>query len=259
LFWKFFEFLVRLVYFKRFRQAGRIQKAVEIAGRCEADNALAHLDKIEPKLHPSIESIYWLTRGRILLAAGRLEQAEKAFVCSAKADPSNAKAHLDLAVVAGRRFRFDDARSRLEKLKSEADETEKKKACEILDLLDQVTSGEREKEFSRRAYAFAARAIGPGGESAGLPADLKLLDNWIDREPAEARKFSDEMALLIGQSEVTKGGATWKVSLAIEDSRIVLLNGREINPFEMISKRFSSQEVTLQNLFIECSSPEFGI
>ena len=236
---------MRLVYFKRFRQADRIGKAVKLAGEGDTEAALEELDSFEAKLHPSIKSIWGLSRGRILLATGRLDEAEKAFIFSAKADPSNAKAHLDLAVLAGRRFRFDDARQRLEKLKSDADEATQKEAGEILDLLEQVTSGKREEEFKKRAHDFASRAIGPSGETSGLPADLKLLDDWIGENTDDARKHADEIALLIGQSEVIKSGAHWRVSLSIEDSLVVYPDGSQMNPFTKVATRLSSGDATL--------------
>ena len=114
MFWKAIEFLIRTIHFKRFRQADKIAAAAAIAGEDGGARALEALDELSPKLHPSLRSLHALTRGRLLAAAGRVEEAERAFIESALADPSNAKAHLDLAVIAGRRFRFDDARARLE-------------------------------------------------------------------------------------------------------------------------------------------------
>ncbi|MCP4676493.1 MAG: tetratricopeptide repeat protein [Deltaproteobacteria bacterium] len=248
MFWKIFEFVVRLVYFRRFRQADRIAIAAEIAGRGETDEALAELDKLETNLHQSIKPVYGLTRGRILSAEGRLAEAEKVLIFAAQADPSNVEVHLDLAVVAGRRFRFEDARERLEKLVADADEDTGKKAGEILELLTKVLSGEREAEFERRARAMAEKPIGTKGETAGLPADMTLLESWIASNPEEARELADEIALLIGQSAVTGQGAGWKVNLAIEDSRVVLPNGTERTPFQIVAKRLSSDSTSLVSL-----------
>ncbi len=248
MFWKIFEFVVRLVYFRRFRQADRIAVAAEIAGRGEIDEALAALDKIEPDLHQSIKPVYGLTRSRILCAEGRLAEAEKVLIFAAQADPSNVEVHLDLAVVAGRRFRFDDARERLEKLVVDADEDTGKKASEILELLTKVLSGEREAEFERRALAMAKKPIGPESETAGLPTDVALLESWMATKPEEARESADEIALLIGQSAVSGQGAGWKVNLAIEDSRVVLPDGAEIAPFQIVARRLSSDEKSLAKL-----------
>ena len=248
MFWKFIEFLVRLVYFKRFRQADRIGKAVELAGKGESEAALGEMERLEAKLHPSLRSIWGLTKGRILLAEGRLDEAERAFIFSAKADPSNAKAHLDLAVLAGRRFRFDDARERLEKIKSEAGEKIRKEAAEILDLLEKVTSGEREKEFFSRAKAFSERPIGPNGETPGLPADFKLLDKWIDQNRDKARELADEMALLVGQSEVVRRDASWRVALSIEESLIVFPDNVEFYPFKKVAQRLARDDARLELL-----------
>lgn len=251
MFWKFIEFLVRLVNYKSFRQADRIGVAAKLAGEGKLEEALLSLDELGPKIHPPIKSVYLLIRGRILSALGRLDEAEKAFIESARADPSNAKAHLELSVMAGRRFRFEDARARLDKLVSDADEDIKKEANEILTLLDQVTSGEREAEFERRALAMAGKTIGPNGETAGLPPDLKLIDIWISRIPEEAREAADEIALLMGQSEVQTGEARWKVGLSIEESLVLRSDHRELNPFKVVALRFSSKDKDLPSLYKE--------
>ena len=136
MFWKIVEFLIRLIHFKRFRQAEKIGEAAELVGEGRFDEALAQLAGLAPKLHPSLQSIHALTRGRILDASGNTDEAEKAFIEAAVADPSNAKAHLDLAVIAGRRFNFDGARERLSSLARDGDEETRVKAEEILSLLE---------------------------------------------------------------------------------------------------------------------------
>ena len=248
MFWKIAEFLIRLIHYKRFRQAEKIGVAAELAGAGRLSEALADLDMLRSKLHPSLRSIHALTRGRILDASGDTDAAESAFVEAALADPSNAKAHLDLAVIAGRRFRFDDARERLMALVQDGDGELKVEAREILELLEQVTSGQRQSEFERRATAMSERPIGPHGESAGLPANLQLLDSWITREPERARDSADELALLLGQSDVLENKSNWKISLSLEESFVVRPDGTEIHPFEIVSRRMSSHDVQLPDL-----------
>jgi tetratricopeptide (TPR) repeat protein len=247
-FWKILEFLIRLIHFKRFRQADKMGAAAELAGQGRFDDALLELESLKPKLHPSLRSIHALTRGRILDASGKTEEAEQAFAEAAIADPSNAKAHLDLAVIAGRRFNFDEARARLSSLARDGDEQTKEQANEILCLLDQVTSGQREIEFEDRATKMANRPIGPNREMAGLPADLAVLDNWIYHDPDTARGAADEIALLLGQGEVFEKKGRWQVSLSLEESFIAYQDGTKMHPFKIVSKRFSSSDTDLKSL-----------
>jgi tetratricopeptide (TPR) repeat protein len=222
--------------------------AAELAGQGRFDDALLELESLKPKLHPSLRSIHALTRGRILDASGKTEEAEQAFAEAAIADPSNAKAHLDLAVIAGRRFNFDEARARLSSLARDGDEQTKEQANEILCLLDQVTSGQREIEFENRATKMANRPIGPNREMAGLPADLAVLDNWIYNDPDTARGAADEIALLLGQGEVFEKKGRWQVSLSLEESFIAYQDGTKMHPFKIVSKRFSSSDTDLKSL-----------
>ncbi len=249
MFWKFVEFLIRLIYFKRFRQADKITRAAELAGQGNLEDALAGLTTLEPELHDSLKSIHALTVGRILGALGRLDEAESALLQAVHADSSSAKARLDLAVIAGRRFRFDDARVILEKLASDPDDETCGEAKEILGLLNQVTSGEREAEFEHRALLMAKKKIGPNGETPGLPAHLALIENWILTAPEAALESADEIALLLGHGEILKGGATWQISLSIEDSQVIDSDSRIMRPFDIIAKRMSSNEASLQTLF----------
>ena len=166
MFWKVFESTVRLVHRKRFKHAERISEAATLAGEGKLEEALQMLEELEPNLHKSMQSLYYLTLGRILDAAGRTREAESAVIMAAKADPSNAKAHLDLAVMSGRRFRLKDAQARLEKLAIDADDETKEKAQEILGLVDEILSGKKAAELDRRARKMAQRPLGPKGEKS---------------------------------------------------------------------------------------------
>ncbi len=248
MYWKLVEFIVRLVYFKRFRQADKIARAAELATAGKPDDALAALDSIASNLHPAVAGIFGLTRGRILCSEGRLGEAVEALVRAAKLDPSNAKVHLDLAVVTGRLGRLDDARARLELLAKDADDETKKEAREVLTLLKKIVSGKQEKEFVKRAAAMAAKPIGPGGETAGLPANTNLLDEWITRSPDEASDSADELALLLGQSAVVAQNASWKVNLSIEESFVESADEKKLYPFAIVAERLAGGERSLSEL-----------
>ena len=123
----------------------------------------------------------------------------------------------------------------------------KAQAAGIRELLDQITSGEREAEFERRARTMAETPLDDQGRSAGLPPDLALLADWVVREPAAARDQRDELALLIGQGEVLQG-ARWRISLSIEDSVVSREDDLELNPFEVIDAAISSADGNLSEL-----------
>jgi tetratricopeptide (TPR) repeat protein len=253
-FWKIVNVLVRIIFFRRFRQADKVGEAARLLGQGRSGEALARLDAIAPKLHGSLVPIHALTRGMALDCEGRLDEAEDAFCVASNADPQNPRPDLELAVLLGRRFRFDEARALLEKARAKADEGSRDKVDQIAGLLDQVVSGEREAEFKKRARAMAQKPIAEDGRAAGLPPDLTLIDDWIERAPDEARRQADEIALLIGQGLVRQG-AQWRVSLGISDSLVVLADGFALNPFDVVAERLQSRGASLQSLIDANSRP----
>jgi Flp pilus assembly protein TadD len=115
-FWKILELLTRLVYARRIRHINRVGEAARLAGQGDFQGALERLDKMEKKLHPEVRSFHALTRGRILEQLGRTEEAEREIIRAAKLDPSNMRAHLDLALLSARRRHFKNARARIKRL-----------------------------------------------------------------------------------------------------------------------------------------------
>ena len=127
------EFLARIVYARRISQANRIGAAAKMANDGHPEEALERLDKIEKRLHKSLGSVHSLTRGRVLSTLGRIEEAEEAVIKAAKLDPSNERAHLDLAVMSANRGRTEDAKARLKKLIEVAEEEDiREQATELL-------------------------------------------------------------------------------------------------------------------------------
>ena len=110
-----------------------------------------------------------------------------------------------------------------------------------------MTSGERGREYETRALKMAKMDIGENGAPPGFPPKLEILDWWISQEPDAARELFDDIALLVGHSEVVNGGS-WKVSLSIDRSVIVYEHGNEISPFEIVADRFESDDLTLAEL-----------
>ncbi|MDJ0761830.1 MAG: hypothetical protein QNJ97_02480 [Myxococcota bacterium] len=251
MFWKIVEGLVRLVYFKRFRQADRIAQAVKLASDGAADKALALLNQMEPTLHPSLTSIHALSRSRILASLERLDEAEEILKATVTADPGNDAAQLDLALLEGRRFRFQDARDRLKKLASAENPDIRDQARDILALAEAVISGDRQREFERRALAFAAKPIGPNGETPGMPVNVALLDAWIASQGDNARPFADEIALLLGQADVRATNGQWQVALGIEDTVIQRPDGTVFRPFKVVAHRFSHSDTTIEEILQE--------
>ena len=121
----------------------------------------------------------------------------------------------------------------MEKEDSEA----KQHAADVLNLLNQIEDGTREAEFEARAKTKAEYALDTDDGQLGMPPNMRRLDNWISASPDVARDKIDDIALLVGQSEVNEGGC-WKINLAIEKTVVIKADGTEFNPFEFIAKRF---------------------
>jgi len=236
-FWKVVEFLVRLIYFRRFRTAKQIGEAGRLLTDGRPEQALTQLERAGRRLHQTLLPLYAYTRGRILDALGRRREAEEAFRVVVLADPESGKADLELAVLCGKQRRFDECREWLDRLAAKPDEDSRQRAVGIRELVDAIESGEREAEFAARARDLAERAIGPDGERPGLPPDLELLDRWIAAAPQAAREQLDEIALLIGQSLVADG-AKWRISLALEESVVERVDGTSLDPFATVAAAF---------------------
>jgi len=243
-FWKIVELVVRVIYFRRFAQAKKIGAVVALLGEGRAEEALARLDRIGQSVHQSILPLFVFTRGKVLLALRRTEEAEAAFRTGVLIDPRNARSDLELAVLEGSRFRFDECRKWLMRAKDKEDVGTRQRAEAFIAVLDAVENGERAAAFSRRARAMASKSV-LNGQSCGLPADMDVLTQWIAVEPDGARELFDEIALLIGQGEV-EGGGVWKPGFAIEDSRVIRRDGTEIRPFDTAASLFN--EVARQNI-----------
>lgn len=236
MFWKIAEFFVRIIYFRRFRAAKRIGKAAELLNEGRPGEALDLLERVGKNIHQSLLPIYAFTRGKILDGLGRTTEAEEAFLLVALADPSNGKADLELAILAGRRCDFDECRQWIERLEEKAIPELEDECAGVRTLLEQCDSGEREREFYARARAMAETPLGKEGRTLGLPPDMGVLEEWIAGSPEDAREKLDEIALLVGQGMVEEGGR-WKVSLALDESVVVRADGAEVNPFDLVARR----------------------
>jgi len=243
-FWKILELAARIIYARRIRHATWVGDAAKLAGEGDFDGALDKLADMEKKLHPRVRSLHALTRGRILDQIGRTKEAEHEILRAAKLDPSNMRAHLDLAMMCGRRFLFDNARSRLLKLAEEAEPEIREEAKRHLALMDRIASGSMAKELKKRALSMARHPMGPDGETPGLPADLAIVDEWISASGDAAREHADDIALLLGETWVCQGGR-WRISLSLKHSLVVLRNGNEISPFQTVKKRLTEPDTTI--------------
>ena len=88
MFWRIVEFLVRVIYFRRFRAAKKIGQAGELLNEGRPEEALELLEQTGNRLHQTLLPLYALVRGRILDALGRLDEAEEAFKLAVLTHPS---------------------------------------------------------------------------------------------------------------------------------------------------------------------------
>jgi tetratricopeptide (TPR) repeat protein len=234
-FWKLVEALVRLIYFRRFRAVERIGKAGELLDAGRAGESLRLLERVGRSMHESLLPFWAFTRGRVLVALDRFDEAEQSLKLAVLSDRESGRADLELAVLCGRRGRLEEAREWLERLEAKDDEQSRAKGAQIRALLEKVGSGERTRELAERARELAERPLPPGGSPAGLPPDPKVLDGWIRTEPDQARAALDEIALLVAFGEERKG-ARFEVNLSLEDSAVVRNDEARLNPFETVAR-----------------------
>jgi len=235
-FWKIFELLIRVLYFRRLAAAKRIGEAGRLLNDGRAEEALALLERAGARLHQTLLPVYAFTRGKILDALGRTAEAEEAFRLVVLADPANARADLELAIIAGRRRDFQQCREWLDRMDAKKDEQLAVQAAGIRDLMERCASGDRERELAGRARTMAEAPLGTGGEAAGWPPDLAIIDGWIERDPDAARGRFDEIAIMVGQAAVERGGR-WSVSLALDECVVVYPDGTAMNPFAAVAAR----------------------
>ncbi len=254
MFWKFFEFVIRIIYFRRFRTVKRIGDAGKLLTDGKPEEALALLEMIGERLHQTLLPIYAFTRGKILDALHRTSEAEEAFRLVVLTDPANSKADLELAILTGRRCDFEQCEQWLNRLEEKGDDELAEQASGIRELMQSCASGDRAKEFEQRARKLGLQAIGPEERAPGLPPDLSIIDGWIDDRPEEAREQLDEIALLIGQGLVANGSA-WRISLSLDESVVVRKDGFTFNPFRLVGERFAKPDGSLSRSMKDAWSP----
>lgn len=245
MFWKVVGFVLRIIYFKRFRQADRIGQAAKVFKEGKPLMALERLEEERGRLHPSIYPLFFTVRARVLDALRRLDEAAASYKTVLESDPNNRRADFELAVVEGRLFKFDAARARLDALleKEDVDDGLQKDARDIRDLLERIADGRRRQEFRGRAEALSQRRV-LEDEPLGLPANLALLDRWIASDREAALQAADDMALLVGEG-LARDDAEWKIGLSLEESYIVRADGAVLNPFHLLQRRFTDKTTRL--------------
>ena len=230
MFWKFIEFIVRIIYWRRFRTAKKIGDAANLLANGKPGDALTLLEKTGSAVHQTLIPLFALTQGSIYEALGRLEEAEASFKTVVLTNPKDARADVALAVLTGRQFRFDDCRTWLNRAleKEQCESTERAK--ELLAYLTAIENGDTQREYEDRARKLAEKVL-QDERSPGLPPDVGLLKKWI--QTPEAKDSIDDVALLLAFSEVQKGGE-WQIGLSIEDTAIVKSDGKTYRPFNTI-------------------------
>ena len=238
MFWKVFEWIVRIVYFKRFATAKRIGRASELLVAGRPAEGLDKLDKLEiAKLHESLHPLYFYTQGRLLDGASRFEEATHAYDHVLELKPDHHRARLELAVLKGRLFDFTTCRTLLTELQTHEEIAEDVR--NIRALLEQTEDGSRLKEFQTRAEAFAHDALHTNLPALPPEQLLPTLTKWATSHPQEAQDSCDEIAILLGQAQVEHtDGATWKLSLAIDGSQVLLPDGTTYHPFTELQHLF---------------------
>lgn len=232
MFWKLIEIIVKIIFFARFSKAKKIGNAAALLAAGKPDEALVYLEKHGNRLHQSLLPLYIFTRGKIFDALKNFEEAENCFKTCVLTNPKDARADLELAILTGRQFRFDDCRTWLQRAQEKEDVSIQQHAAQIETLLNAIEDGSKKIEFEQRAQALSKKEI-LNGKSLGIPPDMKLLERWM-RETPDARNFIDDAALLVAYGEVISNDGQWKIGLSIEDTIVILPGNKELNPFDGI-------------------------
>ena len=241
MFWKLIEFVVRIIYWRRFRAAQKIGEAAALLSNGKPEAALSHLEKHGNAVHQTLIPLFALTQGKIFEALKRFEEAEACFKTVVLANPKDARADIALAVLTGRQFRFDECRNWLNRaIEKESHETEQQ-AKALLAHLDAVEDGSKQAEYEARAQKIANKPL-IDGKTAGESADRELLAKWIQSSDSpEVQDSMDDVALLLAFAEAKKGGH-WKIGISIEDTVVVQPDGNEFSPFALIAQWLSSKD-----------------
>jgi tetratricopeptide (TPR) repeat protein len=107
---------VRLIFFQRFRQADRLGKAARLLGEGHPEEALRRIDGEQATLHPDLRVLFHAVRGRALEALGRIWDAHSEYLAAAKAQPSNVRAQLDLALSEAAIGKMEQSATRLRRI-----------------------------------------------------------------------------------------------------------------------------------------------
>lgn len=232
MFWKLIEIIVRILFWRRFAKAKKIGAAATLLSEGNPHEALIHLEKHGNGVHQTLIPLFAFTQAKIYAALNRLEDAENSYKAVILTNPKDARADLELAILTGRQFRFEDCRTWLIRAIEKDDDGIKKRAEEILTLLDAIENGAKQKEYEQRAIAMSEKALLNFG-SVGIPPNMDVMKQWLSSSP-EALETVDDCALLVAYGEVEQGG-TWKIGLSIEDTLVIKPDQTEFSPFEIIA------------------------
>ena len=238
------EFLTKVLYARRIRHVEKVGRAATMAKEGKLEEALAYLAEIERKMHPKVLSFHAFTRAQILDRLGRESEAESEMIRAAKLDPSNFKAHLEIARMSGRRFHFKNARARFQGLLEVPDEAVVAESRAQLKALDDIASGKAAAGLAKRAHKAARIPLAPDNTALGLPVDIERLDSFITSDPTAAMEMIEDLAILLGQSAVMAGG-TWQISLSLTHSFVSFPNAAPFYPFEAAAYRLTGEDISI--------------
>ena len=238
------ETIAKIVYGRRIRHVESVGRAATMAKEGHPEEALTYLAEIEKKIHPKVRSVLAFTRAKILDGLGRETDAEAEMIRSAKIDPANFRAHLEIARMCGRRCHFENAKARLRELASVGDKATKAQAEIYLTEIDNILSGEAQRRLTERATRIAQIPLGAEPRPLGLPLDLNALDAFIESSPNEAAEMAEDLAILLGESAVISGGS-WQLSLSLPHCVVRFENGPDFNPFRAIADRLAGDDISI--------------
>ncbi len=245
MFQRIIESIIKLIYARRIRNVELVGKAAQMAKEGRYQDALSHLNEIENRLHPKVRSLHAFTKARVLDDMGYENEAESAMILSAKLDPGNFRAHLEIARMCGRKFHFKNAKARFEALLEVGDNNIALESKKYLTEIEQIESGKAAKLLAKRAAEAARISIDSSKQAIGLPADITVMDQFITNSPQRASELIEDLAVLLGESAVIKGGGNWQISLFLPNSFVSFPNKEPFYPFRALALRLTGSDISI--------------
>jgi tetratricopeptide (TPR) repeat protein len=117
---RIWELVWKVVFFGKLRKAKKIKYAARLIEQGKPEKALDILKKMERKVPKYLGEMYFLTRGLASESLSLYHNAEVAYIAAVMLAPEPSPAYINLANLAKKRERFDEAYKWIKRLRSQS-------------------------------------------------------------------------------------------------------------------------------------------